>query len=91
MKLDELIFRGILTLAGASLGINSYFVKAKVDEISADIKSLSASYYQLRIENAARDALLNGVGNRLEVCENRLSGLDDRMRAVEVKVGFRGR
>ncbi len=89
MKIDELIFRGILALAAASLGINSYFIKTKVDEISGDLRQLSETYYQLRIENASRDALTNALRIRLEICENKADNLEERMRSVEVRIGRR--
>ncbi len=89
LKSDDLLFRGALVVASASLGINSYFIKAKVDEISADIRTLSDSNYQLRVESAGRDELINGIRNRLEVTENRLGNLDERVRRMEVRAGAR--
>lgn len=87
MKLNEFAFRAILSVASASLGINSYFVKSKVDEISADIRSLSVSYQQLRVENASRDATLNTLRSRLEVTEIRNQSIEERLRALEVRLG----
>ncbi len=89
MKLDEIIFRGILTLAGASLGINSYFIKAQSQEMIANLRTVSESIYQLRIENASRDALSNSLRTRVEICENKIQTVEERLRSVEVRLGRR--
>jgi hypothetical protein len=84
VKLDDLIFRGLLTIAGVSIGVNSFFIKEQVQQISTDIKSLSESYQQLRVENATRDAVQNGIRTRLEICEAKFPLIEDRVRSLEV-------
>lgn len=85
MKVDELVFKGLLALIAMSIGVNSYFVKLKVDDISSDIKSLSESYYNLRVENASRDALLNSLKTRIEILEAKADRADERLRSVEIR------
>ena len=86
MKLDEVVFKALLALVAASIGVNSYFVKVKVDEISADLRSLSGSYHGLRVENASRDALIGAVRARVEILEIKTEKLSERMQG-EIKPG----
>jgi len=83
LKTEEIVFKAMLGLIAASIGINSYFVKLKVEEISSDLRALSENYYTLRVENASRDALLNGIRIRMEILESKADKIEERVRATE--------
>ena len=85
--MNDFAFKSVVALASASLGINSYLVKEKVGDISIDIKSLSAAYYELRVEGAVRDELINGMRTRLEICEVKTVRVEEKLHGLEVKFG----
>lgn len=87
---QDYAFKGIVALASISLSVNSWLVQEKVKEIGTDIKALSVSYQQLRIEGAVRDELLNNVRARLEVCELRAQKIEERVYAIDVRLAKGG-
>lgn len=79
-RIEGLIFRGVLTMAATSIGVNSYLVKDKVAEISADIRSMSISIRTLEVDRAV-------MGKEMESDAIRLDRQNDRIKALETSVG----
>lgn len=85
-RLEEMAFRGVLALAGASLGINSYFVSDKVSDISADLKSLTVAVRALELNGAVSQHTQAALSSEMARTLDRVKLLEDAMVSVRLQL-----
>ena len=73
----------LLSVVGVSVGINTYFLKMKIDEIGAVLHGINEATYTIRVENATRDADMNTVTTQVSICFAQVEKLEERLRLVE--------
>lgn len=79
---EQYVFKGAMAVAGISLGINSYFVKEKVSEISADIKAMSLAIRALEVDRAVISQQVTNNTTRLERHHERLMNMETNVSVI---------
>jgi hypothetical protein len=82
-NIQDLIFKGVLTLAGASLSVNSFLVKDKVSEMTASLRSLEGAVRNLEVSDAVSRQQASATTQQREQLASRQDRQGETLRALQ--------
>lgn len=85
--LEKYVVRGIWTIAGLSLGVNSYLVKEKVSEISENLKYLAANMQAVQVQQAVIQKQMENIQEKAQGYNERILYLEGSIHELRGKIG----
>lgn len=76
------VLRGVWTITGILLGINSYLIKEKVGEMTADLKALATMTQSLQIDQAVVKRDVSTINERLNKQSSHMDRIDSDMSEI---------
>ncbi len=82
-QVEDYVFKGILALAGMSIGVNSFLVKDKVGEMTASLRAVEQAVRSLELNGAVAQQQQTAMSQRIEQNATELERYHDRLHAAE--------